>query len=89
MQGIQAGVEAFEAERREGALPVECDHAGNGAMRGETPILTDLLAVVSRGGIPPQKPTPGREPVLWERLHPEFRLSTAERLVIPFKEHRG
>jgi hypothetical protein len=35
MQGIQAGIEAFEAERREGVLPVECDHAGNGAMRGK------------------------------------------------------
>ena len=33
MQRIEAGVETFEAERREGVLPVECDHAGNGAMR--------------------------------------------------------
>ena len=33
MQGIEAGIQTFKAERREGALPVECDHAGNGAMR--------------------------------------------------------
>jgi len=54
MQGIEAGIETFEAEWREGALPVECDHAGNGAMR-KTPILTDAVAPMLRYGIATQK----------------------------------
>jgi hypothetical protein len=33
MQGIQVGVQALQTKRREGALPVECDHAGEKALQ--------------------------------------------------------
>ena len=39
VHGVEPCIESFEAERREGALPVECDHAGRGRCAEETPIL--------------------------------------------------
>ncbi|GGY14965.1 hypothetical protein GCM10008098_02290 [Rhodanobacter panaciterrae] len=52
MQGIQAGIQTFETKRREGALPVECDHAGNGCYAEETPILTDAAIRHRSGSLP-------------------------------------